>query len=346
MSNLLHRLRTTLFFWNLCAWSGVAAGILISLNTSAAYGQRRGGGGGGADQPAERTDQNSRTAHEQLLAKKTQGVIDVYFEGDSILRRWGATDYPDMLANWNENFHGWNAADFAWGADQIQNILWRLQNGELDDVKPKVIVFQAGTNNVGNSPANDARIEDITRGIQAVVDIFKEKAPDATIILCAIFPRGNAQVIASIDKINANIEKMADGKKIRYLNFNDKMLTEEGLQRANMFADGLHPSLEGYQAWGDALKPILTELLGPPAAEDHAPPATGDPSASGRAPPVVEGPAVEGRADEAGVGAVLRLPMRPRIQLHLRRPLHPQLPRPPRSPRYDSLAIRLLPLVA
>src|SRR5687767_12074991 len=59
-----------------------------------------------------RTDQNSQTAHQQLLAKRTQGKIDVYFAGDSIVRRWGATDYPQFLENWKQNFWGWNAADF------------------------------------------------------------------------------------------------------------------------------------------------------------------------------------------------------------------------------------------
>ena len=45
-------------------------------------------------------------------------------------------------------------------------------------------------------------------------------------------------------------------------------------------ADGLHPSLKGYEVWAGALKPILAELLGPPAATDHAPPPTGDPGAT------------------------------------------------------------------
>lgn len=84
-----------------------------------------------ADRPAPRTDANSLTAHEQLLDKARRGRVDIYFEGDSITRRWGATDYPDLLANWKQNFFGWNAADFGWGADKIQNILWRLENGEL-----------------------------------------------------------------------------------------------------------------------------------------------------------------------------------------------------------------------
>jgi hypothetical protein len=45
-----------------------------------------------ADTPAVRSDRNSQIAHEQLLAKARAGGIDVYFLGDSITRRWGATD--------------------------------------------------------------------------------------------------------------------------------------------------------------------------------------------------------------------------------------------------------------
>src|SRR5689334_18230927 len=76
-----------------------------------------------ADRAAPRTDANSLTAHAQLLEKARTGRIDVYFVGDSIVRRWGALDYPELLANWNANFFGWNAGNFGWGADGTQNIL-------------------------------------------------------------------------------------------------------------------------------------------------------------------------------------------------------------------------------
>src|ERR1044072_8762194 len=102
-----------------------------------------------ADRGVARTDQNSMTAHSQLMDKARKGGIDVYFVGDSIVRRWGATDYPELLANWRQNFFGWNAADFGWGADTTQNILWRLENGELEGGQPKVIGVVGGTNNVG-----------------------------------------------------------------------------------------------------------------------------------------------------------------------------------------------------
>jgi lysophospholipase L1-like esterase len=238
-----------------------------------------------ADRPVPRADRNSQLAHEQLLAKAKQGRIDVYFEGDSITRRWGATDYPQLLENWKKNFFGWNAADFGWGADRIENILWRLDNGELDGVDPKAIVLLAGTNNVGNrvpAAGADSVVEDVTKGLQAVVRVMQAKAPDAAIVLMGIFPRNdNMDVMPEIDRINANLAHLADGRRIRYLNIDDRLADgdgrlREGVMNAN---DKLHPTVRGYQLWADALKPLLTELLGPPSKEDRAPAPTGDPSA-------------------------------------------------------------------
>ena len=241
----------------------------------------------GADQPRARVDANSMVAHSQLLDKARLGGIDVYFAGDSITRRWGALDRPDLLANWKQNFFGWNAADFGWGADRIENMLWRLDNGELDGVNPKVIVLLAGTNNIGNTvppEGDDARVADITRGLEALLKRLQAKAPAAVIIATAIFPRNdNPAVMPAINRVNSNIEKLADGRHIRFLNINDKLAGPDGTLRAGMMdADKLHPALPAYQIWADALKPLFTELLGPPAAADHAPPATGDPSAARR----------------------------------------------------------------
>ena len=238
--------------------------IVASLVLAAAVAQAQ------ADKAAARTDRNSGLAHQQLLEKARKGGIDIYFEGDSITRRWGATDYPELLANWSRNFFGWNAANFGWGADRIQNILWRLENGELDGVHPKVIVLLAGTNNLGNgTPA-----EDVLRGLEAVVRLMKLKAPQAVIVVTGIFPRNdNMALMPVIDRINDGLGKLADGKKVRYLNVNGKLADAAGkLFPGMMNADKLHPALPGYQAWADALRPIFLELLGPPAKEDHGPP--------------------------------------------------------------------------
>lgn len=221
-----------------------------------------------------------------MVENLRKGKIDVYFVGDSITRRWRATDYPQFLANWNENFRGWNAANFGWGGDTVQNVLWRMQNGELDGIHPKVIVLLAGTNNVGNQPGGDAKVSAVTKGIKALLDCLREKTPDATIIVMGILPRNDgtdaAALMASINRINENIARFADGKTVRYLNINDKLADKDGRLFEGMTTDRLHLSVKGYQVWADALKPLLTELLGPPAGDDHAPPPTGDPSAGSK----------------------------------------------------------------
>ena len=233
------------------------------------------------DQPTPRTDRNSQIAHAQLIEKARQGGIDIYFEGDSITRRWGTSDaqYKDFLANWKENFFGWNAADFGWGADRIQNVLWRLEDGELDGVNPKIIVLMIGTNNLYDGANSTAEV--ITRGMSAILDTMQQKAPDATIILTGITPRNDrgVEIVATIDRVNDNLSRLADGKKIRYLNINSKLADKSGKLFDGVTVDGLHLSTRGYQIWADALKPIFTELLGRPAKTDHAPPPTGDPAA-------------------------------------------------------------------
>jgi lysophospholipase L1-like esterase len=240
---------------------------------------------GAADRAAPRTDVNSMTAHTQLVEKAKQGRIDIYFAGDSIVRRWGALDYPELLANWKQNFHGWNAANFGWGADRTQNILWRLEHGELDGVAPKIIVLLAGTNNVGAQPRDERTVDEIARGIKAILDVCQRKAPGATIVLTAVFPRNdNMAVMPTINLLNQKISAFADGRRVRFLNINDRLADSNGTVIAGVLneRDKLHPTVEGYQIWADALKVIFRELLGPPASTDLAPPPTGDPGAAGR----------------------------------------------------------------
>lgn len=268
--------------------AGLALVMAAAVAASLTAGPLAQGGPGGEapDRPSKRTDANSRIAHEQLLEKARNGQVDLYFVGDSITRRWGATDYPVFLEHFQRAFHGWNAADFAWGGDQTQHILWRLENGELEGVSPKVFVVLAGTNNVGRTMppgGDDDKAAGIARGIAAIVESIQTRAPEATVILMAVFPRNdNMAVNSTIAKINERIEKLANRKRVRFLDINDRLADEQGRLRDGMSPDGLHLGLPGYEVWADALRPLLLELLGPPAADDHAPPPTGDPSAAAR----------------------------------------------------------------
>jgi lysophospholipase L1-like esterase len=233
-----------------------------------------------------RTDRNSQIAHEQLVEKAKRGGIDVYFEGDSITRRWGASDpqYREFLDHWRRRFFGWNAADFGWGGDTVENILWRLDHGELDGVEPKIIVLLAGTNNIGAVPrrgVDAAVVSAVTDGISAILDVMRQKAAGAIVILTGVTPRrdqaGGMTLMPTIDAINSRLASLADGRRVRYININDRLIALDGRLRDETTVDGLHLSVAGYQIWADALTPIFTAILGPPAATDHAPPPTGDP---------------------------------------------------------------------
>ena len=121
--------------------------------------------------------------------------------------------------------------------------------------------------------------------------LCRRKAPRATIVLTGIFPRNdNMAVMPEIDAINANLAKLADGRSVRFLNVNDKLADAQGTLFEGMAGDKLHPTLKGYQVWADGLTPILTELLGPRASTDLAPPPTGDPSARPRPAPQPRAP--------------------------------------------------------
>jgi lysophospholipase L1-like esterase len=229
----------------------------------------------------ERKDANSVKAHEDLLAKTRQGRVDVYFQGDSITRRWGATDYPQLLDHWRETFHGWNAANFAWGGDSTHNMLWRMQHGELEGVDPRVVVLQAGANNLPwRGAASADRVDDVVGGVRTLVDEFQQRFPGAEIILTAMFPRSqNPDLRPAIEEINERLEALAEGRGLRFLNINAELMDRQGALRQEMSRDGLHLEKPGYEVWGRALRPVLEEILGPRSGEDFAPPPTGDPSA-------------------------------------------------------------------
>jgi lysophospholipase L1-like esterase len=157
-------------------------------------------------------------------------------------------------------------------------------NGELENVNPKVVVLQAGTNNI----TRDASAADIAKGVQAILGVIQAKAPNAKVIVTGIFARNdnNSAAMPVVREVNQILAKTATADvKVRFLDINDKLADPATgrLQEGMMNPDKLHPALKGYQVWAEALKPLLREILGPPAAEDHAPPPTGDPSAPNRA---------------------------------------------------------------
>jgi lysophospholipase L1-like esterase len=203
-------------------------------------------------------------AHNQYVENAKKGDIDLYMLGDSITDFW----QHRHKANWDKSFAGWKAGDFGITGDRTEHVLWRIENGELDGVTPKAIVVLIGTNNLpANAVYGENSVADTFNGVKAIVDKLKEKEPQAHILLLAVFPRDDKPLADKIDALNTLIAKLDDDRQVKYLNINAQFTGPDGkLLPGVMLRDKLHPDEKGYDLWAAAMRPILTEWLGAPAA--------------------------------------------------------------------------------
>lgn len=191
--------------------------------------------------------------HEGYVAIAKAGGVDVLFLGDSITAGWRGNGKEV----WEKSFAAYKPANFGIGGDRTQHVLWRITNGELDGIKPKVAVLMIGTNNSGSDDADG-----IAKGVTAIVKAIHAKSPATKVLLLAVFPRGekpNPQR-EKLAKVNATIAKLHDGKSVHYLDIGAKFLKEDGALTKDIMPDFLHLSKAGYQIWADAITPKLVEL--------------------------------------------------------------------------------------
>ncbi len=191
--------------------------------------------------------------HEKFVAIAKQGDVGVLFLGDSITAGWKGHG-----GIWTNAFGAYKPANFGIGGDRTQHVLWRIENGELEGIKPKAAVVMIGTN---NSSVDSA--EGIAKGITKIVETIRAKTPDTKILLLAVFPRGEKpnSTRDKLKDVNARIAKLDDGKKVFFLDIGDKFLQPDGTLTKEIMPDFLHLSPKGYQIWADAISPKLAELM-------------------------------------------------------------------------------------
>jgi len=197
------------------------------------------------------------TRHEDHLKRKTEGRIDLLFLGDSITEGWRDTG----VATWEKYYAPRNAANFGIGGDETQHVLWRIENGEVEGLNPKVVVLLIGTNNLGNSGFGG---DDTAKGIVCIVRLLRKKLPATRILLLGVFPRDfqpGTHFRKEIDKINQTIAKLDDGDHVRFLDIALSFLQRDGSISPEIMPDALHISSAAYGKWAEAMEPLLKEML-------------------------------------------------------------------------------------
>ncbi len=196
--------------------------------------------------------------HELKLAeRKVRGEIDLLMIGDSITHGWEQAGKPV----WDQYYADRNALNLGFSGDRTEHVIWRIQNGAVDQIDPRLAVIMIGTNNTGHRKENP---DHTAAGIKRIIEELQLRLPNMKILLLGVFPRGESadNPLRQInDKINGQIKAFADDETVWYLDISDQFLEEDGTLPQSIMPDRLHPNQKGYQIWAEAMEPVIQKLL-------------------------------------------------------------------------------------
>jgi lysophospholipase L1-like esterase len=239
--------RITLLLTALCVYSPLAYAQDQSVGAVATAAHD-------AVRPAPR-DAGWMKRHDAMNERIKKGNVDLVFIGDSITQGWEGAGKEV----WKEFYGERNAVNLGIGGDRTQHVIWRLDNGNLEGIEPKLAVIMIGTNN-----SNSNKPEEIADGITAIVDQLKTKTPNTQILVLGVFPRGagpdNRQRQVN-EQTNAIVSKLADDKAVHYLDIGKQFLAEDGTLSKEVMPDLLHLSPKGYRIWAESIETKVAELL-------------------------------------------------------------------------------------
>jgi lysophospholipase L1-like esterase len=199
-----------------------------------------------------------KNRHEKKVAAAKGADCDLLFIGDSITHGWEGAGKNV----WKEYYASRKSFNIGFSGDKTEHVLWRFDNGELADFKPKVAVIMIGTNNTGHIMQ---KAEETAEGIKAIITRLHKHSPQTKVLLLAIFPRGEKpdhKMRVLNTQINNIIKTYDDGKTVYYLDLAPAFLTQDGILTKEVMPDRLHPREPGYQIWAKTMEPKLKELLG------------------------------------------------------------------------------------
>jgi len=194
------------------------------------------------------------------------GPVDILLVGDSITRQWGSPlDKGILNEPWMKTFPTYKTINIGIGGDKTQNVLWRLDHGGVEGLKPRSIVLMIGNNNMFFSP--ETGVAAAAQGVAACIGNLREKFPEADLVVAKILPchAPKNRFYEDVLLTNAEIDKLNLGAdpKVHVLDLTQKFLNADGTLKQILFKpDNIHLSLEGYTLYASQLKPLLDVFLG------------------------------------------------------------------------------------
>jgi lysophospholipase L1-like esterase len=188
--------------------------------------------------------------HEAMLQAVRDRSPKKVIIGNSITHYWGGT--PSHARQWGKEtwakfMEPAGIQNLGCGWDRIENVLWRIEHGELDGYEAEEVILMIGTNNY-----NLNTDQEIVDGLRYLVRAIKGKQPGAKVKVVGILPRRDAE--KWVKDINKTIKKMAKEENCQYVEAGKGLLLSNGKIDESLFiGDGLHPSDKGYATIAPAL---------------------------------------------------------------------------------------------
>jgi lysophospholipase L1-like esterase len=210
--------------------------------------------------------------HNDVVRLLKERQPQVLFLGDSITHYFGGdpvAPYRRGEESWKKYYEKRNALNLGFGWDRTENLLWRIQHGELEGVSPKLIVILIGTNNLETNTADE-----IAEGVSLICDEVHRRMPASKVLLLGLIPRSPHpdERRAKLAEVNQRIAKLDGRDGFTYLDVGSIFLKPDGLLPVELMYDYLHPTWKGYAIFAEAIEPTVARLLGekPIAPVNHA----------------------------------------------------------------------------
>ncbi|KFM80674.1 Platelet-activating factor acetylhydrolase IB subunit gamma, partial [Stegodyphus mimosarum] len=200
----------------------------------------------------KRGDDRWNSIHKHFLIAAREQEPDVLFIGDYVVSMAAHTEM------WEKLFVPLHCLNLGIAEDETQNVLWRIQNGEIDATDPKVIVLSVGANNVSHSAGQ------IVAGIQSCAQAILDKKPNAVLIILKLLPCGQHPnpVRTKIQEVNKKLKSACqEFPNTQVIDIDPGFILPDGSISHHDMYDYLHLTRSAYSKSFEILYDLLQQIL-------------------------------------------------------------------------------------